>query len=228
MNYAKLRAQAWEKLSGNWFWAVALIVLALVLNVVIRLVLYCISHDLGSLGPLIGALIDVSVSFTFLDLVDTNDPDERYFKDVFAVFTTDRILPVFLTWLLSTIFTCLWSLLLIVPGIIKSISYSQSQFIVKDMTDAGFELNPTEAISKSRDLMNGHKMDYFILLLTFIGWYLLCLVTLGIAALWVGPYIQTTKAEFYRKLAGNKFKGHLADEKPVNTQSKASHSGFGN
>ncbi len=59
-----------------------------------------------------------------------------------------------------------------------------------------------DAITESRKMMDGHKMDLFILGLSFIGWLLLVYVTFGIAAIWVGPYMQTTYANFYKMLKG--------------------------
>ena len=198
MNLAELRAEARKSLAGNWNWAALLTLLSIVIGVVIRYLL----DDLGQ--PLID-LLSISLAFTFLDLADDGTKENNYFTALFAAFTRDRILPVFINWLLSTIFICLWSLLLIVPGIIKTLAYSQSQFIVKDMVDSGQEVDATEAISKSRQLMNGHKGEYLLLQLTFIGWAILGCLSLGIGFLWISPYIHVTNAKYYRKLAGDQF-----------------------
>lgn len=100
---------------------------------------------------------------------------------------------VFLTNLLQSIYIVLWTLLLIVPGIIKSISYSQTFFVLKDNP----ELKNNAAIERSMAMMEGHKMEYFCLILSFIGWLLLGILTLGIGLLWVNPYIATATAHFY-------------------------------
>ena len=92
-----------------------------------------------------------------------------------------------------TIYTTLWALLLIVPGIIKAISYSQTNFILKDQP----ELKYNAAIERSMAMMKGHKMEYFLLNLSFIGWILLGILTFGIGMLWVSPYMITTQAHFY-------------------------------
>ena len=94
------------------------------------------------------------------------------------------------------LFTALWSLLLYVPGIIKAISYSQSMFILAENPDIGAR----EAIDRSKAMMEGHKMEYFVLMLSFIGWFLLCAITCGIAAIWAIPYISATMANFYNKV----------------------------
>lgn len=100
---------------------------------------------------------------------------------------------VFLTSLLQNIYTFLWTLLLIIPGIIKSIAYSQTFFVLKDNP----ELKNNAAIERSMAMMEGHKMEYFCLTLSFIGWILLSILTLGIGLLWVTPYMSTAMAHFY-------------------------------
>lgn len=198
MNLAELRASARKSLAGNWNWAALLTFLAVIISCAVSL----LQDDLGNI---LFALLSISLAYTFLDLADDGTKENNYFTAMFSAFTRDRILPVFINWLLSTIFICLWSLLLIVPGIIKTLAYSQSKFIVKDMVDSGQEVDATEAIRKSRQLMNGHKGEYFLLQLTFIGWAMLGCLSLGIGFLWISPYIHVTNAKYYRKLAGDQF-----------------------
>ena len=95
--------------------------------------------------------------------------------------------------LLVYLYTLLWTLLFIVPGIIKGLAYSLTPFIVKDNP----QLLPNEAINLSMKMMKGHKFDLFYLYLSFIGWILLAMLTLGIGLLWVIPYMQTSMAAFY-------------------------------
>ena len=95
--------------------------------------------------------------------------------------------------LLVYVYIALWTLLLIVPGIVKGLAYSLTPFIVKDNP----ELSPNEAINLSIKMMKGHKFDLFYLYLSFIGWILLAMLTLGIGLLWVIPYMQTAMAAFY-------------------------------
>lgn len=73
-------------------------------------------------------------------------------------------------------------------------------YIADDLTRQGKEVDSTEAITKSRRLMDGHKWELFVLDLSFLGWAILSLLTLNIAYLWLVPYIQATRAEFYRNL----------------------------
>ena len=96
-------------------------------------------------------------------------------------------------YLFRGILIALWSLLLVIPGIIKSLSYAMTMYIVKDHP----ELTVNEAIDLSKDMMYGHKYDLFYLYISFIGWYLLSILTLGIGTFWLMPYIETAQASFY-------------------------------
>ena len=91
------------------------------------------------------------------------------------------------------LFTLLWLLLLIVPGIIAGISYSQTFFIIAEDKSIGAR----EAIDKSKRMMDGYKLKYFYLCLGFIGLALLCILTLGIGFFWLMPYTYVTCARFY-------------------------------
>ena len=95
--------------------------------------------------------------------------------------------------LLMVVYTFLWSLLLIIPGIIKYFSYAMTPFILADKP----ELTANEAIELSMKMMDGHKLDFFILTLSFIGWSILAIFTLCIGYLWLMPYMYTTMAAFY-------------------------------
>ena len=98
--------------------------------------------------------------------------------------------------LLTGIFIFLWSLLFVIPGIIKSYSYAMTPYILEENP----ELGASEAIDRSRYMMRGHKFDLFWLQLSFIGWFFLCLLTAGIGFLWLAPYYETAKAAFYQEV----------------------------
>lgn len=102
-----------------------------------------------------------------------------------------------IAYILQVIFLALWSLLFLIPGIIKSYSYSMTFYILND--NPGLEGN--DAITKSRQLMKGHKWDLFVLYLSFIGWILLSILTFGILAiLFVGPWMYVAQAKFYESI----------------------------
>jgi uncharacterized membrane protein len=100
--------------------------------------------------------------------------------------------------LLHTIYIALWTLLFFIPGIVKSYSYAMTYFIMNDDETIG----ANDAITKSREMMNGHKWELFMLDLSFFGWILLSILTFGILSFWVTPYMNLAHAEFYRRLKG--------------------------
>lgn len=104
----------------------------------------------------------------------------------------------FLINLLQSIYTFLWALLFVIPGIVKAIAYSMSYFIAVD--NPGLSAN--ECITKSKEMMNGHKWDYFCLMLSYIGWLLLSVLTCGILLLWVAPKIHQASYLFYLNVSG--------------------------
>jgi uncharacterized membrane protein len=104
---------------------------------------------------------------------------------------------VVLVMFLKNLFLMLWTLLFIIPGIVKIYSYRMVPYILKEHP----ELSGTKAITLSRQMMNGHKWNAFVLDLSFIGWIILSALTLGILHIfYVGPYIQATDAELYEAL----------------------------
>lgn len=107
-----------------------------------------------------------------------------------------KIWKAFLATFFLTLYTFLWSLLLIVPGIIKSFSYALTYFVLLDHP----EYTVHRAIGESKRLMQGQKWKLFVLFLSFIGWYLLVVVTFGLAQLWVTPYATVSFAHFYENL----------------------------
>ena len=98
--------------------------------------------------------------------------------------------------LMVSVFTFLWSMLFVIPGIIKAYSYSMASFIRVDHP----EYNWKQCIEASKQMTNGHKMDLFILDLSFIGWYIVGAFCFGIGSLWAQAYHETTLALAYEKL----------------------------
>ena len=97
---------------------------------------------------------------------------------------------VFLSILLETVYIALWTMLLVVPGIIKACAYSQTRYILKDNP----ELKNNAVIERSIAMMDGHKVEYFYLQLSFIGWYFLAILTLGVGLLWISTYNSLANA----------------------------------
>jgi uncharacterized membrane protein len=105
----------------------------------------------------------------------------------------------FVAYILVVIFTLLWALLLIVPGIMAALSYSMTFFIIADDKS----IDASAAIKKSKKMMYGHRWKLFCLFWRFFGWFLLCLLTLGIGFLWLFPYVSVSVAKFYEDLKAN-------------------------
>lgn len=161
----------------------------------------------GGIFGLFISLITIGISFTFLDWLRQPTKKIQPFKDAFQVYTSKNFLTVLVISILSSIFTFLWSLLFVIPGIIKALAYSQSYFIYKDLSSHGGNegMRYTNYITESRQLMDGHKGRYFLLQLSFIGWHILALLTLGIGYLWLNPYMSATYAAFYKDLAQDRY-----------------------
>ncbi|MDP4085865.1 MAG: DUF975 family protein [Bacillota bacterium] len=134
---------------------------------------------------------------TFLEM---NRNKQVSFKHLFQGFEADKYFKIIGVYFLTMIYTLLWFLLLIIPGIIKSLAYSQAYYILKDHP----ELSPNAAITKSRQLMHGFKWKYFLLSLSFIGWGIVAVLTLGIGFIWLVPYITASNASFYNYLQEQK------------------------
>lgn len=225
MTRSELKARAKQKLSGNWKWAVGVVAVVWLIQFLLQLdIIHSIltsaewvtnynattnttdsfrftfhtSPFTGAGGFTLG-LIASSATLGFLHFID-NRKDENVIASTFAGFTEGRIWAFLLNWILQYIFIVLWGLLFFIPGIIKTYSYAMSTYIVDDLKRQGKNLSATEAITKSRRLMDGHKWDLFVLDLSFLGWIILASLTFGIGYLWLHPYMQTTRAEFYRNL----------------------------
>ena len=124
-------------------------------------------------------------------LFRSRNPD---LKDIFSRF--DRFGDGFLLSLFTGLFTALWMLLFIIPGIVAAYSYAMAPFILEENP----EMKAMDAIRASKEMMYGHKAELFVLDLSFYGWTLLCILSLGIGFLWLNPYRASAYAAFYRRL----------------------------
>lgn len=127
-------------------------------------------------------------------LLNQHDKKETSFHDLFSMF--DYFGTGFAQSFLRGLYETLWSLLFIIPGIIKSYSYSMTPFILAENPD----LTASQAINLSQDMMDGHKADLFLLDLSFIGWSLLAALTLNLGNIALNPYKNAARAAFYRQL----------------------------
>lgn len=182
------RDAGWAQLNGNWGKAAVVTFVYIALSAVISTLESTLWN--GSLFTYL-FIIPAAYSYNVLFLDNLRTGKELEVKSIFDGFNDyTRVLG---TYLLVYIYTILWTLLLIIPGIIKSLSYSMVPFVLKDNPELSFNA----AIERSMAMMEGHKWEYFCLILTFIGWFLLVIITAGIASLWVTPYMSATFANYY-------------------------------
>jgi len=218
MNTSTLKRRALNNLEGNWGLSVGVAFLAALLGgislssnfnvkideevlwrlpqfVVNLLALYAsVMSLLGLAQFIIGGTINLGYTQYLLDQHDRRELD---FHVLFSQF--HRFGVGFLQFFLRNLYIALWSLLFVIPGIVKTYSYAMTPYILADHP----EMTANEAITASRQLMDGHKGELFWLRLTFIGWSILCVFTLGIGNLFLNPYVNAAEAAFYRQLTGN-------------------------
>lgn len=183
------RRAAWEKLRGKWgTMAIATLIYALILGACGALSLIYIG---GFAALFLTGAFALGLAIMALAAARKQEVRAAQLFDGFKNYGSSLAL-----YLLIAIFTALWTLLFIIPGIVKAYSYSMSWYILADTPQMG----ANAARKRSMELMRGNKWRLFCLHCSFIGWLLLCILTLGILTLWIAPYLQTAQAEFYRDL----------------------------
>ena len=205
MKISSFKKTAKQKLENNWGIAIGSMLLVVLISSgaasVGQFVLKS-SPYLGaafSFASLLVAPIAIGYNRIHMDLSIDKVPQ---IETVFDGFKNGKFGNNFLALLLVQLFVLFWCLLFIIPGIIKMFSYAMTPFILADPEYDGIQ--PVDAITKSREMMNGHKMDLFILILSFIGWIILIPLTFGLLFLYVGPYVQQATTEFYFEVKGGK------------------------
>ncbi len=184
---------AWNKLTGKWGTFVLITIIAALIGGACGGTSY---FGIGAIAAvLIAGPLNLGLSECYLKLVRGQNVEIVNMFDGFKNF-----LRAFLLQLVNGIFIALWSLLFVIPGIIKSYAYSMSFYILADNPEIDFN----DARKKSIEMMNGNKWKLFCLDFSFIGWYILCILTLGILSLWVTPYHNAARAEFYQRLVSEK------------------------
>ena len=206
MNRVELKEKAKKSLQGKYGQAIIMTIVFGIITGVAQLIptFFKGGSELTQSGvQLVCALITAIVtSFFLLGSVNfylkLSRGEEVTWQELFSKTNLWKV--CFLTTILVNVFTALWSLLLIIPGIIASYSYSMVHYILLDNEN----MSALEAISKSKEMMNGHKMDLFMLHLSFLGWAILGVFTLGILYFWLAPYMSTATANFYNEIKGKK------------------------
>lgn len=193
MNRAELKSAAQGQISGKIGILFLISLIIAVISGAAGWVLKFIPLRLGSLAAaiIITPAFALSVVRVYLNITKGVNPEVN---NAFSGF--DDFWSAFKVNFLVGLFTFLWSLLFVIPGIIKAYSYSMSLYILAENKGK----KALECINESKAMTNGHKMDLFVLGLSFIGWGLLCAITLGIACIWVVPYVNATMANAYNSL----------------------------
>ncbi|MCM3629605.1 DUF975 family protein [Paenibacillus glycanilyticus] len=192
-SYSELRARARDSLRGNWGKAIGGFVLSMLMAAVLSLLNYLIPILGNLIGILVSGAISLGLISFFLGIARKENPPV---SEVFSGFSL--LIKAFCLYFMVGLFTFLWTLLFIIPGIVAALRYSQAYFILRDNPDIGV----MDAIRESKQLMIGNKWRYFVLQLTFIGWAILAAIPCGLGYLWLCPYISVTQAHFYDEITG--------------------------
>lgn len=202
----EIKREAKAQLQGNWLKAVILCLLPALVVIAIG---YNVTEGNTSLSfviDLVSGLLAAGVVFTFIDFLRNPDYVIAPVQDIIQVFKSKYFINLFLLQVRMYFFIFLWSLLFIIPGIIKAYSYSQAELIYKDIVDStGNQPSAKECMDKSQNMMKGRKADLFALDLSFIGWYILSVFTLGALYLWVNPYTRMSRVIFYENIPSDIF-----------------------
>lgn len=195
MRISDLKRQAREQLGGKIFAANWLLMLVVcVISSAINSVATDVTVFIGAIGAFV-----VAGSLAYGMARATTNLARGQVKvnilDFFKGFT-DGFGRIFLLGLMTNIFVMLWSLLFIIPGIVKSYSYAMAPYIMQDDPTKSWK----ECIDESRYMMDGYKGKLFLLDLSFIGWIIVGLLCFGVGVLFVTPYINQTRANFYLEL----------------------------
>lgn len=196
---AELKAKAKESLSGKWGDAIVVTILLMIATAIATGIAKGIAGTDQDTYELIDGLLSLVVSgllafgyMSFFLKISRNEEVE-----VNELWSKASMIGTFIVAaILIGLFTTLWTLLLIIPGIIAAYSYQMTLYILLDNPD----MKVIDAIKESKAMMKGHKMDLFILQLSFIGWMLLGILTAGILYLWLIPYMSVTTCNFYNNL----------------------------
>jgi uncharacterized membrane protein len=184
-----LKQSALDSLKGNWTIPIAAFVVYLLIVIPLQLIPVAGS----AMGLIVGGPFALGLAIFSLRF---SKNEGAIIADIFSGF--NYFTQALSTYLLGALYIFLWLLCLIVPGIIAAFSYSQVFYILAEEPT----LSASEVLKRSKQLMDGHKMRYFMLSLSFIGWFFLCLLTMGIGFLWLAPYYSLTMTKFYENLRG--------------------------
>ncbi len=201
MNWSEIKEKA-KDISHNNMWNiwkpslfVALITFIIELFITIIFKDSSIGKAISSVATIALLPMQIGIVRYVLEIVRGKEANMDYLKEYY-----DKILVIIVISLLVGIFTSLGLILFIIPGIIIALGYSMVNYIFAENK----EITAMGVLRRSKELMNGYKMDYFLFCLSFIGWVLLGALTFGILYIWLIPYITAAQAVYYDELSKNK------------------------
>ena len=214
MDRLKLKNQAKESLKGHYleFYKMVLIFCLVtfallfaggLLDVALKTNFTVIEEGVPTTVGLFSSILDVAATALFSFglvsfILKISRNEEVTYKELFS--KTNLWFSFIAISFFVTLFCFLWSLLLIIPGIIAAFAYKMVYYVKLDNPEMG----ALEVLKKSKEIMNGHKWEFFVLELSFFGWIVLGVCTLGILYLWLVPYMAVTECNFYNKIKTNK------------------------
>ena len=203
---SEIRQESLSIMKGNWTSGVVVVLLLCVAvtlcSIPTSLIGLSGSEASSSISEILNLLVAIfifyplAMSMVIMFLSFVKSGEKLSAKGLTLGFKSPLYSKSIVLYLLIAIYTFLWSLLLIVPGIIKSLSYALAPYILAENP----ELKANEAIEKSMAMMNGHKMQLFLMWLGYVGFALLSALALGIPLLWLYPYYQVVMAKFYEEV----------------------------
>ena len=202
MDRVEIKSLAREKIKGNllaiWWPLIVVVIIAGLAGWIGGIV----AEHVPFLGAIVSFIITIAAgilgsSYTayLLKFVRGENPDFNVIIDCFK----EKWKAILITSILVAVYTALWSLLFVIPGIVKGFAYTMALLIVIDT-----DLSGNDAIKESMQMMDGYKLDYFVFTLSFIGWQLLACITFGILYIFVFPYMTVAQMIYYDKLREKK------------------------
>lgn len=185
----RIYLEAKEAMDGQWGIAAGGTFLVTIFSV--------LASSIPGIGDLISLIIAGPLALGYaMFIITLSKRDNPQIEQLFKGF--NDFIRSLATYFLMVIFILLWSLLLIVPGIMKAYSYTMTFYILAEDS----EIQTMDALKKSEEMMYGNRMRLFGLQLKFLGWAILALFTLGIGYFWLAPFASTAQYRFYQDLKG--------------------------
>ncbi len=203
INRIELKNKAKESLNNKYFESIKLLLTLFIISLGFEIIYALITHfttlDSSNIYNIFTNVIELiitgTISFGYISFFLKISRDENVTSD--ELFSKADMLPIYIvSSILIGIFTFLGAIFFIIPGIIIAISLSQTFYILLDNPT----MNIKEALLLSKKMMNGYKLEFFILKLSFLGWLILGIFTFGILYLWLIPYMNVTEANFYNEI----------------------------